>query len=64
MNNNLAVLRAEESMTQGDLASAVGTSRQTIISIEKGRYDPGLKLAMRLAQVFDVAVEQLFNLDD
>lgn len=63
MINNLAELRAAHDMTQGALAEAVGTSRQTIISIEKGRYDPGLKLAMRLAQVFDVAVEDLFSLE-
>ena len=63
MINNLAELRIDRDMTQGALALAVGTSRQTIISIEKGRYDPGLQLAMRLASVFDLTVEDIFSLD-
>lgn len=49
-------------MTQEDLAAAVGVSRQTIIAMEKGNYTPSLMLAMQLAQVFKVKVEDLFNL--
>lgn len=49
-------------MTQEDLAAAVGVSRQTIIAMEKGNYTPSLMLALQLAQVFKVSVEDLFNL--
>jgi len=50
-------------MTQEELAQQVGVTRQTIISIEKGRYNPSVELALRLAEVFGVAVEDLFYLD-
>ena len=49
-------------MTQEDLAAAVGVSRQTIIAMEKGNYTPSLTLALQLAQVFKVTVEDLFSL--
>ena len=49
-------------MTQQDLAERVGVTRQTIISIEKGRYRPSVDLALRLARVFDARVEDLFEL--
>ena len=49
-------------MTQEELASAVGVSRQTIISMEKGNYEPSLGLGFKLARVFKVSVEQLFML--
>jgi putative transcriptional regulator len=51
-------------MTQQDLADRVGVTRQTIISIERGKYKPSIELALRLARVFGVAVEALFELDD
>lgn len=50
-------------MTQGELASRVGVSRQTIIAIEKGRYDPSVGLAMRIAREFGVPVEAVFRLE-
>ena len=51
-------------MTQQDLADRVGVTRQTIISIERGKYKPSIELALRLARVFGVPVEELFQLDD
>lgn len=51
-------------MTQQELAERVGVTRQTIISIERGRYKPSIELALRLARVFGVSVETLFELDD
>ena len=60
MRNRVADLRVEQQMTQGDLASAVGTSRQTIISIERGRYDPSLPLAFRIAELFELPIERIF----
>ena len=51
-------------MTQQELAEQVGVTRQTIISIEKGKYEPSIQLALRLARLFSVPVESLFELDD
>ncbi|MCH8165531.1 MAG: helix-turn-helix transcriptional regulator [Planctomycetes bacterium] len=50
-------------MTQQELADRVGVTRQTILSIEKGKYTPSVALALRLAEVFDVSVETLFQLN-
>lgn len=52
-----------DGMTQQDLAGRVGVTRQTILSIEKGKYSPTIGLALRLAHVFEVPVEDLFELD-
>ncbi len=49
-------------MTQEDLAQLVGVSRQTIVAIERGRYDPSVSLAIRIARVFAVPVEEVFIL--
>jgi len=51
-------------MTQQDLADRAGVTRQTILSIEKGRYNPTIGLALRLAAVFQVRVEELFMLTE
>ncbi len=53
-----------DGMTQQELAERVGVTRQTIISIERGRYKPSIELALRLARVFGVSVEALFELED
>ena len=60
MDNNLKSLREQHGLSQQKLADAVGVSRQTIISIEKGRYDPSLPLAFQMAAQFDCAIEDLF----
>ncbi len=52
--------RAKTDMKQGDLAELVGVRRETIIRLEKGQYNPSLKLAMDIAKVFGVTVEDLF----
>ena len=49
-------------MTQQELAARLGVTRQTILSIEKGKYTPSVALALSLAEVFDVSVEKLFQL--
>jgi putative transcriptional regulator len=61
MRNVLSERRAEREMSQGDLAEAVGVTRQTINAIERERYDPSLELAFGLAGFFDCAIEDLFD---
>lgn len=63
MKNRLVELRAERAWSQQSLASMLGVSRQTIISIEKGRFDPSLPLAFALAQAFDCRIEDIFTLE-
>ncbi|HEX2946139.1 MAG TPA: helix-turn-helix transcriptional regulator [Clostridia bacterium] len=53
--------RAKNNMTQDELALLVGVRRETIINLEKGRYNPSLKLAMDIAKVFSCTVEDLFS---
>lgn len=55
--------RQLDGMTQQELADRVGVTRQTILSIEKGRYNPSVGLALRLAETFGVTVEVLFEID-
>ena len=61
MNNEVRSRRAERGLSQGDLGKAVGVSRQTINSIETGRYLPSLPLAFALAGVFGLRIEDLFH---
>lgn len=61
MENSLKVYRARKDITQGELADRVGVSRQTINSIETGRYDPSLELAFKLAHEFDCRIEDIFE---
>jgi putative transcriptional regulator len=60
MRNRLRVLRAEHGWTQDRLAGEVGVSRQTINSIETGRFDPSLRLAFALARLFACRIEDIF----
>lgn len=61
MNNRLKVLRAERDWSQGDLAERLGVSRQSVNAIETGRYDPSLPLAFRIAELFELAIENVFT---
>ena len=63
MKNRIKDLRAERNWTQADLAQYLGVSRQTINAIEKGKFDPSLPLAFRLAKLFNLTIEEIF-LDD
>jgi putative transcriptional regulator len=60
MDNKLEILRAQKGWTQQELAERVGVSRQTIISLERGRYNPSIQLAFRLARQFEVTIEDVF----
>ncbi|ADB36377.1 helix-turn-helix transcriptional regulator [Spirosoma linguale] len=64
MKNRLKVERAEHNLSQADLADRISVSRQTINSIETGRYVPSTILALKLAQVFGKAVEHIFTLEE
>ena len=63
MNNRLKVLRAERDWSQQELAERLGVSRQSVNAIEKGRYDPSLPLAFKIADVFELAIEDIFQRD-
>ena len=63
MKNRLRVLRAERDWTQADLATALEVSRQTVNAIETGKYDPSLPLAFRLARLFGLTIEEIFEDD-
>ncbi|KUM29043.1 helix-turn-helix transcriptional regulator [Glutamicibacter mishrai] len=60
MENNLTEYRKERGFSQQALADELGVSRQTVISLEKGRYDPSLPLAFKLAALFQCRIEDLF----
>lgn len=63
MKNRLKVLRAERDWSQADLAERLAVSRQTVNSIETGKYDPSLPLAIRIGKLFGQTVEEIFTLD-
>jgi len=60
VKNRLKVLRAERGWSQQDLAGKLDVSRQSVNAIETGRYDPSLPLAFRIAEVFELAIEEIF----
>lgn len=63
LTNSIAVLRAARQLSQTELAEAIGVSRKTISTVETGRFTPSVIIALKLAQFFDVPVEQIFSLN-
>ena len=61
---NLKSVRESRSMTQQELADRIGMRRETILHLENNRYNPSLEMALKIAQVFDLRVEELFQLKD
>ena len=61
MKNRLQVLRAERDWTQANLADELGVSRQTVNAIEKGKFDPSLPLAFKVARLFELSIEDIFQ---
>ena len=61
MKNRLKVLRAERDWSQGDLAERLGVSRQSVNALETGKYDPSLPLAFKIARLFGLSIEQIFE---
>lgn len=64
MKNCLPELRARQGWNQGALAEQLGVSRQTVNALEKGRYDPSLPLAFRIARLFECRIEDIFSEDE
>jgi len=61
LKNHLRELRQERGITQEELAEALGVTRQTIIAIERGKYDPSLRLAFKIAQYLGKKIEEIFE---
>ena len=61
MNNRLKVLRAERNWSQAELALRLDVSRQAVNAIETGKHDPSLPLAFRIARLFNLSIEEIFN---
>lgn len=64
MKNTIKVERAKHNMTQQDLAEKINVSRQTINSIEAGKYVPSTVLALKISKIFIVPLEEIFELED
>ncbi len=64
MNNRIKELRAKEDLSQLELARLVGVRRETIVFLEKGKYNPSLRLAHAIAKHFGLPIEQVFLFDD
>ena len=63
MENSIRELRDKHGLSQQALAEKLGVSRQTVISIEKGKYDPSLPLAFKIARIFEKRIEEIFRDD-
>ena len=63
MKNRLRVLRAERGWSQAELGGRIGVSRQAVNAIETGKHDPSLPLAFRLARIFGLSIEEIFDDD-
>ena len=61
MKNRIKVLRAEHNLTQAELADQLDVSRQTVNALETGKYDPSLPLAFKLARLFGLRIEDIFQ---
>ena len=61
MKNRVKALRTEKAWSQAELANRLGVSRQTVNAIERGKYDPSLPLAFKLARLFGATIEEMFD---
>jgi putative transcriptional regulator len=64
MKNRIKVHRAMHDMTQEELAELLGVSRRTVNAIERGKFNPSIEVAFRIAKLFNVPVEEMFSLDE
>ena len=63
MRNDIKALRTDRRWSQAELGTALGVSRQTVIALENGKYDPSLPLAFRIAETFEKQIEEIFHPD-
>jgi putative transcriptional regulator len=63
VRNDVKELRSTSGLSQAGLGQALGVSRQTVIAIERGRYDPSLPLAIKIARYFGLSVEEVFHVE-
>lgn len=63
-DSKIHIYRATKRMSQQELADLVGVSRQTIIQLERNRYNPSMLLAYNIARIFDVTIEELFDFEE
>jgi putative transcriptional regulator len=63
MENDVKDLRSAQGISQADFGASLGVSRQTVLAIERGRYDPSLPLAIKIARYFGLSVEEVFHVD-
>ena len=64
MHNRIRELRKQKNITQDELGAAVGVTRQTVISLENGKYNASLQLAFKIAKYFDLAIEDVFLFEE
>ncbi len=64
MNNRIEEIRKDKGINQDELAKALGVSRQTISSLERGRYNPSITLAYKISKLFNLTIEDVFIFDD
>ena len=64
MNNKIKELRAKHGFTQNDIAEKAQVRRETIVFLEKGKYNPSLKMAYDIAKIFNLTIEEVFNLEE
>jgi putative transcriptional regulator len=64
MKNKLKVMRAERNWSQAELADLLGVSRQAVNAIENGKYDPSIRLAFKLARLFEMPIEDIFEMEE
>ncbi len=64
LKNRLRILRAEKEISQKHLADGVGLSRQTVNSIERGKFNPSIVTALKIAEFFEVPVDEVFKLEE
>lgn len=64
MNNRIEEIRKQKGINQDELAKTLGVSRQTISSLERGRYNPSITLAYKIAKLFELTIEDVFIFDD
>ena len=64
MKNKIEAIRTERGIRQDELAKALGVSRQTISSLENGRYNPSITLAYKIAKLFDMSIEEVFCFEE